>query len=97
MAALLSLLVLWLAGGWFVIVRPATDRPSHVDAILVFDDVTPERVLAAVKPDVHVKGSDYAGKSIPERAIVEAYGGRVELVPLVPGRSTTSTLDKLRK
>ncbi|CAN5502949.1 hypothetical protein BH10ACT8_BH10ACT8_19030 [soil metagenome] len=35
MAALLSLLVLWLAGGWFVIVRPATDRPSHVDAILV--------------------------------------------------------------
>jgi len=68
-----------------------------VDAILVFDDATPERVLAAVKPDVHVKGADYATKPIPERAIVEAYGGRVELVPLVPGRSTTSTLDKLRK
>ena len=67
-----------------------------VDAILVFDDATPERVLAAVKPDVHVKGADYATKPIPERAIVEAYGGRVELVPLVPGRSTTSILDKLR-
>jgi phosphoheptose isomerase len=67
-----------------------------VDAILVFDDPTPERVLAAVKPDVHVKGADYATKPIPERAIVEAYGGRVELVPLVPGRSTTETLAKLR-
>jgi phosphoheptose isomerase len=66
-----------------------------VDAILVFDDPTPEKVLAAVKPDVHVKGADYANKPIPERAIVEAYGGRVELVPLVPGRSSTDTLAKL--
>ena len=67
-----------------------------VDAILVFDDATPEQVLAAVKPDVHVKGADYANKPIPERAIVESYGGRVELVELVPDRSTTSTLAKLR-
>ena len=66
------------------------------DAILVFDDATPEAVLAAVKPDVHVKGADYANKPIPERAIVEAYGGRVELVDLVPDRSTTSTIAKLR-
>ncbi|MBA3461271.1 MAG: SIS domain-containing protein [Deltaproteobacteria bacterium] len=67
-----------------------------VDAILVFGDSTPERVLAAVKPDVHVKGADYANKAIPERSIVEAYGGRVELVPLVPGRSSTDALAKLR-
>jgi rfaE bifunctional protein nucleotidyltransferase chain/domain len=67
-----------------------------VDAILVFDDATPERVLAELKPDVHVKGADYADKPIPERAIVEAYGGRVELVPLVAGRSTTDVLVKLR-
>lgn len=68
-----------------------------VDAILVFGDATPERVLGAVKPDVHVKGADYANKAIPERAIVEAYGGRVELVPLVAGRSTTDALAKLGK
>ncbi len=68
-----------------------------VDAILVFDDATPERVLATVKPDVHVKGADYATKPIPERAIVEAYGGRVELVPLVPGRSSTDTLARLTR
>ncbi len=80
---------------------PATERVQLlaaleiVDAIVVFDDPTPERVLAAVKPDVHVKGADYATKPIPERAIVEAYGGRVELVPLVPGRSSTDTLARL--
>jgi len=70
-----------------------------VDAILVFDDPTPERVLAQLRPDVHVKGADYAppdGKPIPERAIVEAYGGRIEFVPMVPGRSSTETLARLR-
>jgi phosphoheptose isomerase len=70
-----------------------------VDAILVFDEPTPERVLAALRPDVHAKGADYApphGKPIPERAVVEAYGGRIELIPLVPGRSSTDTLARLR-
>ena len=70
-----------------------------VDAILVFDDPTPERVLAQLRPDVHVKGADYApphGKPIPERAIVEAYGGRIEFLPLVPGRSSTDTITRLR-
>ncbi len=70
-----------------------------VDAILVFDDPTPERVLDQVRPDVHVKGADYApphGKPIPERAIVEAYGGRIEFIPMVPGRSSTETLARLR-
>jgi phosphoheptose isomerase len=70
-----------------------------VDAILVFDDPTPERVLAQIKPDVHVKGADYAppdGKPVPERAVVEAYGGRIEFLPLVPGRSSTDTLARLR-
>jgi phosphoheptose isomerase len=69
-----------------------------VDAIVVFDDPTPERVLAQVKPDVHVKGADYApphGKPVPERAVVEAYGGRIEFLPLVPGRSSTDTITRL--
>src|SRR5262249_23493086 len=69
-----------------------------VDAILVFDDPTPERVLAQVRPDVHVKGADYAppaGRRVPERAVVEAYGGRVEFLPLVPGRSSTDTIARL--
>jgi bifunctional ADP-heptose synthase (sugar kinase/adenylyltransferase) len=71
-----------------------------IDAILVFDDPTPERVLAQLRPDVHVKGADYApphGKPIPERATVESYGGRIELLPLVPGRSSSDTLARLRR
>jgi phosphoheptose isomerase len=70
-----------------------------VDAILVFDDPTPERVLAELRPDVHVKGADYApphGKPIPERAIVEGYGGRIAFLPMVPGRSSTETLARLK-
>lgn len=70
-----------------------------VDALVVFDDATPEAMLAAIKPDVHVKGADYApgGKPIPEQALVEGYGGRVAFVPLLPGRSSTDTLARLLK
>jgi len=70
-----------------------------VDAIAVFDDATPERMLAAVKPDVHVKGADYApphGKPVPEAAVVQAYGGRIEFITLVPGRSSSSTIARLK-
>ena len=70
-----------------------------VDAVAVFDDATPERMLAAVKPDVHVKGADYApphGKPVPEAAVVQAYGGRVEFIRLVPGRSSSETISRLR-
>ncbi|MGN6108553.1 MAG: SIS domain-containing protein [Kofleriaceae bacterium] len=71
-----------------------------VDAIVVFDDPTPAHLLAAVRPDVHVKGADYApphGKPVPEAEIVAGYGGRIEFIPLVPGRSSTDTLSRLLK
>jgi rfaE bifunctional protein nucleotidyltransferase chain/domain len=63
-----------------------------VDAVVVFDEPTPERALEQLRPEVHCKGADYAppdGKPIPEQALVESYGGRVEFLPLVEGRSTT--------
>jgi phosphoheptose isomerase len=69
-----------------------------VDAVIVFDDATPEAMLAALKPDVHVKGADYApphGKPIPEADLVRGYGGRIEFVPMIPGRSSTTTIDRL--
>lgn len=71
-----------------------------VDAVVVFDEPTPEAALAALRPDVHCKGADYApphGKPIPERAVVEAYGGRVEFLPLAPGLSTTELLRRIRE
>jgi rfaE bifunctional protein nucleotidyltransferase chain/domain len=64
-----------------------------VDYVVVFDEDTPEGALAALQPDIHTKGGDYAGpgaRAIPERVIVESYGGRVEILPLVPGHSTSA-------
>lgn len=69
-----------------------------VDAVVVFDEPTPEAILARVQPDVHVKGADYAppdGKPIPEAELVRSWGGRIEFVPLVAGRSSTDTLARL--
>lgn len=77
---------------------PARDRAALLAAlrpvsyVTVFDDDTPEGALARLRPDVHAKGDDYApphGKPIPERALVEGYGGRVEFLPRLDGRSTT--------
>jgi len=70
-----------------------------VDHVIVFEEPTPAEVIAAVQPDVHCKGADYAppnGAPIPEADIVRAYGGRIEFLPLVDGRSTTKTLERLR-
>jgi len=69
-----------------------------VDHVLIFDDPTPERVLAMVKPDVHCKGSEYSpphGRPVPEAATVLRYGGRIEYLPLVPGLSTTEILGRI--
>jgi phosphoheptose isomerase len=71
-----------------------------VDHVVVFDDDTPEAVLAQVQPDIHTKGADYEppdGKPIPELAVVEGYGGRVEFLPLVPQRSTTELVDAIKR
>ena len=69
-----------------------------VDFVVVFDDETPELALEQLQPDVHAKGADYAppnGKPIPEREVVEAYGGRVEFLPLVEGISTTALTERI--
>jgi rfaE bifunctional protein nucleotidyltransferase chain/domain len=60
-----------------------------VDYVVIFDEPTAERLLAQIRPEVYVKGADYATKPLPERPIVEGYGGQVVLVPLEAGHSTT--------
>jgi len=67
-----------------------------VDAVVIFDDLTPRRVIAALLPDVLVKGGDWPGDQIVGREEVEAAGGRVVSVPVVPGYSTTEILKKIR-
>jgi rfaE bifunctional protein nucleotidyltransferase chain/domain len=69
-----------------------------VDHVVVFDEMEPSAVLAQVQPDLHCKGTDYApphGKAIPERSVVEAYGGRVVFLPLVEGMSTSELIRRI--
>lgn len=70
-----------------------------VDYVIVFDEDTPAESLAKLKPDIHCKGAEYApphGRPVPERGVVEGYGGRIEYLPLVPGVSTTDLLKRIQ-
>jgi rfaE bifunctional protein nucleotidyltransferase chain/domain len=68
-----------------------------VDYVVVFDEDTPIETIRALRPDVHVKGGDYKVEDLPEREAVEGYGGRIVIVPLVTGYSTTKILERLRR
>lgn len=71
-----------------------------VDYLIVFDEDTPAESLAKLQPDVHCKGAEYApphGRPVPERAVVEGSGGRIEYLPLLPGLSTTALLHRIRE
>jgi D-beta-D-heptose 7-phosphate kinase/D-beta-D-heptose 1-phosphate adenosyltransferase len=67
-----------------------------VDAVVIYDEPTPIDVIEALRPDVLVKGADWALDAIVGRAEVESWGGAVVRVPLVPGRSTTGILERIR-
>ncbi len=69
---------------------------SCVDYVTVFDEPTPKRLLRIVKPDVLVKGGDNTPTTAVGWEIVTSYGGRVEIVPLVEGLSTTRLVEKIR-
>lgn len=68
-----------------------------VDAVVIFDQLTPREIVSALLPDVLVKGGDWAGDKIIGREEVEAAGGRVESIAVVPGYSTTEILRKIRE
>lgn len=69
---------------------------TFVDAVTIFDEDTPLAVLQAVQPHVLVKGGDYQPAEVVGRELVEAGGGRVVIVPLMPEKSTTSLLERIR-
>ena len=68
-----------------------------VYAVVVFDEDTPHEVIAAIQPDVLVKGADWPEDGIVGRDIVEARGGVVVRVPIEPGYSTSSIVEKIRQ
>jgi len=70
---------------------------ESVDRVLVYDDPTPLRLIEALLPDVLVKGADWALDAIVGREAVEAAGGRVVRVEIVPGRSTSALVQRIRQ
>lgn len=68
-----------------------------VDAVTLFDEDTPAELIAALLPDVLVKGGDYSPEQVVGRDIVESHGGRLVLIPFVAGRSTTDILQRIQR
>lgn len=82
--------------------QPATDRAKvlralrAVDEVVVFDEDTPTAVLDRLRPDIWVKGDDYAGAELPEAEVVRRWGGEVVTVPYLANRSTTRLVETSR-
>ena len=85
--------------------RPVRDEASRcyvlaalamVDAVVVFEQDTPLELIRAIRPDVLVKGGDYTEATIVGANEVRSWGGEVAVIPLTPGHSTTSTIERLR-
>jgi len=70
---------------------------DSVDAVVIFDEDTPAEIVAALQPDILVKGADWPADQIVGRDTVEARGGRVVLVPVEQGYSTTSIVERVRR
>lgn len=66
-----------------------------VDYVTIFDELRPDNLIKAIKPDFHVKGGDYKISELPERKTVEAMGGKVIVIPPIEGRSTTGIVNKI--
>lgn len=67
-----------------------------VDYVSIFDEDTPVEFLKAVKPNIHVKGSDYKPSDLAETPVVESFGGEVRILALVPSKSTTALVEKIK-
>jgi rfaE bifunctional protein nucleotidyltransferase chain/domain len=67
-----------------------------VDVVVIFDEDTPADLVARLEPDVIVKGGDYRPEDVAGGATVRASGGRIVIIPLTAGHSTTATIAKLR-
>ena len=67
-----------------------------VDYVVLFGERTAEDLISSLQPDIYVKGGDYALADLPEAKAVSSYGGKTLILPLVPDRSTTRVLERIR-
>ena len=66
-----------------------------VDHVVLFGEQTAENLIKEIKPNVYVKGGDYTLETLPEANIVQSYGGSVQFIPMVIGKSTTNVINKI--
>jgi glycerol-3-phosphate cytidylyltransferase len=83
-------------------INPLEDRLAVVEALkpvaaaVAFQEDTPEQLIAALKPEVHVKGGDYDPEKMPETPLVRSYGGEVVVLPFLEGRSSTAIINRIQ-
>jgi D-beta-D-heptose 7-phosphate kinase/D-beta-D-heptose 1-phosphate adenosyltransferase len=83
-------------------VMPADDRArvlaalACVDAVCIFDELSPEAVLERLRPDIWVKGGDYRAEDLPEAQVVTRHGGEVVILPTVAGYSSSKLIASAR-
>lgn len=83
-------------------VVPEADRAAvlaalrSVDAVVIFDEGTPARLLRELRPALYVKGGDYKVEDLPEAGVAAEIGAEVEIIPFEPGYSTSALLEKIR-
>ncbi len=68
-----------------------------VDAVVLFDEDSPAGLIAALRPDIHAKGTDYTAETVPERAAVAAYGGETVIVGDPKDHATTDLISRIRQ
>ena len=70
---------------------------KSVDYVVLFDEDSPINLLLSIKPDVYTKGADYTMETLPEADIMQKNNIRVEFIEFVEGKSTTSTIEKMKQ
>lgn len=83
-------------------INPEMDRAEvlagleAVSYIVLFDEISPVKLLEEIKPDIYTKGADYTVETLPEAKTVLSYGGKIEFIKFLEGRSTTKIIDKIK-
>lgn len=70
---------------------------AFVDYVTYFEESTPIEIIKKIQPNIHVKGGDYRIEDLPEKKIIESYGGTIQILSFVEGYSTSSIIKKIKK
>ncbi len=81
--------------------QPSTERAEvlaalrSVDAVVIFDELTAQRLIELLQPEVYVKGGDYCLETLPETPYIQAYGGQIQFVPIEVATSTSKIIKQI--